>query len=75
MKWLCRFSLLVVFIVLAQGCANRPFLIENSSGILEWNRKTGQFEMLWEHAERSPQAKTDTVFVQCTCGGECNPNQ
>lgn len=40
----------------------RTFLV-SSQGIATYDRQTGKFEILWEHAEKSAPIVHDTVFV------------
>ena len=45
------------------GCTTPNFLWCTSSGIVTYNRHTGQFEMLWENQVKEPVVVHDTVYV------------
>ena len=46
-----------------QSCQSPNFLWCTSSGIVTYNRHTGQFEMLWENAAKQIEVVHDTVYV------------
>lgn len=57
---------LILVSLLVMGCAPRDWFLINSSGIMTYNRHTGQFELLWE--SKSPAVviphdslKSDTI--------------
>lgn len=45
------------------SCQSPNFLWCTSSGIVTYNRHTGQFEMLWENAAKQVEVVHDTVYV------------
>lgn len=45
------------------SCQSPNFLWCTSSGIVTYNRHTGQFEMLWENASQKAIEIHDTVYV------------
>ena len=45
------------------SCQSPNFLWCTSSGIVTYNRHTGQFEMLWENVVKEPVVVHDTIFV------------
>lgn len=45
------------------SCTSPNFLWCTSSGIVTYNRHTGQFEMLWESEIEKQGIKHDTVYV------------
>ena len=54
--WIC-FTLAVF-----AGCSPVKYLFVDSSGIMSYNRHTGQFEVLWEHkSERTDYPKDDSL--------------
>ena len=59
---------LVVFAMVAgcfstSSCTTPNFLWCTSSGIVTYNRHTGQFEMLWENGQGEMKVVHDTVYV------------
>ena len=46
-----------------QSCTTPNFLWCTSSGIVTYNRHTGQFEMLWENEVKEPTIIHDTIYV------------
>ena len=65
-KILCSF--LAIFGLAAgcfslQSCARPDFLWCTSSGIVTYNRHTGQFEMLWENAGEGVKIVHDTIYI------------
>lgn len=66
MKVLGKF--LVIFAMVSgsfffTSCQSPNFLWCTSSGIVTYNRHTGQFEMLWENAAKQVEVVHDTVYV------------
>lgn len=63
------FSKFLVVFGLASGgfffssCQSPNFLWCTSSGIVTYNRHTGQFELLWENTSPSVVEVHDTVYV------------
>ena len=45
------------------SCQSPNFLWCTSSGIVTYNRHTGQFEMLWENAAKQIETVHDTVYI------------
>lgn len=65
-KYLLLGFKLILLSLLVMGCAPRDWFLINSSGILTYNRHTGQLEVLWE--SKSPAViihrdslKSDTI--------------
>lgn len=64
-----KFTLFLVIFGMVSGCfcnlscTSPNFLWCTSSGIVTYNRHTGQFEMLWENLVQQPQIIHDTVYV------------
>lgn len=59
---------LVIFAIAAgcfffQSCQSPNFLWCTSSGIVTYNRHTGQFELLWENQSSQPVLVHDTIYV------------
>lgn len=48
---------------LCASCANPKWFMCNSNGIFQYNRHTGQLELLWENAAQPTTAVHDTVYV------------
>lgn len=46
-----------------QSCTTPNFLWCTSSGIVTYNRHTGQFEMLWENQAQHVETIHDTIYV------------
>lgn len=63
------FGLFLVIFALASGCfclmscQSPNFLWCTSSGIVTFNRHTGQFEMLWENQSKQVETVHDTIYV------------
>lgn len=49
--------------ILISGCAPAKWLWCSSNGIMTYNPRTGQFEMLWEYAAQPTLVIHDTVYV------------
>ena len=49
--------------ILISGCAPAKWLWCSSNGIMSYNPRTGQFEMLWEYAAQPTLVIHDTVYV------------
>lgn len=45
------------------SCTSPNFLWCTSSGIVTYNRHTGQFEMLWENQAERREVIHDTIYV------------
>lgn len=45
------------------SCTSPAFLWCTSNGIIEYNRHTGQFEMIWEAQHKQANPVHDTVYV------------
>jgi len=45
------------------SCTSPNFLWCTSSGIVTYNRHTGQFEMLWENQAEHREVIHDTIYV------------
>lgn len=45
------------------SCSSPAFLWCTSNGIIEYNRHTGQFEMIWEAQHKQANPVHDTVYV------------
>ena len=59
---------LVIFALAAgsfsfMACSTPNFLWCTSSGIVTYNRHTGQFEMLWENQSQPIETVHDTIYV------------
>lgn len=46
-----------------QSCQSPNFLWCTSSGIVTYNRHTGQFEMLWENEAKPTILVHDTIYI------------
>lgn len=46
-----------------QSCTTPNFLWCTSSGIIQYNRHTGQFEMLWENENKMGETVHDTIYI------------
>lgn len=63
------FGLFLVIFAMVSGsfffssCTSPAFLWCTSNGIIEYNRHTGQFEMIWEAQHKQANPVHDTVFV------------
>ena len=63
------FGKFLVFFAMVLGgfcvcsCTSPNFLWCTSSGIVTYNRHTGQFEMLWENQSKQVEVIHDTVYV------------
>lgn len=60
---------LVIFAIVAGcfstlACTTPNFLWCTSSGIVTYNRHSGQFEMLWENAGESSNIVHDTIYIE-----------
>ena len=60
---LLRLVFCVFGITLFSSCTPSKFLWFTSSGIMTYNRNTGQFEVLWENNGGGHPEKCDTVYV------------
>lgn len=60
-KYLVLGFKLILVSLLVMGCAPRDWFLINSSGILTYNRHTGQFEMLWESKSPAVVIHRDTL--------------
>lgn len=64
-----KFTLFLIIFGMVSGCfcnlscTSPNFLWCTSSGIVTYNRHTGQFEMLWENQVQQPQIIHDTIYV------------
>ena len=45
------------------SCSSPAFLWCTSNGIIEYNRHTGQFEMIWEAEHKQANPVHDTIYV------------
>ena len=45
------------------ACTSPAFLWCTSNGIIEYNRHTGQFEMIWEAERKQANPVHDTIYV------------
>lgn len=65
-----NFGLFLVIFALVSGaffcasCQSPNFLWCTSSGIVTYNRHTGQFEMLWENTGQRSEIVHDTVYIR-----------
>ena len=64
----CPSKFLVIFALVlgcfsSQSCSTPNFLWCTSSGIVTYNRHTGQFEMLWENNAHSLNVIHDTIYI------------
>ena len=63
------FGLFLVIFAMVSGsffftsCSSPAFLWCTSNGIIEYNRHTGQFEMIWEAQHKQANPVHDTVYV------------
>ena len=46
------------------SCSGGKLIWCTSNGIITYNRHTGQFEMLWEHAIKQPEVIHDTIYIK-----------
>lgn len=53
----------VTILTILTGCANPRWFWCTSSGIMTYNRHTGQFEVIWENQAKPTEVKHDTVYV------------
>ena len=56
-------GMLFVGMTLCTSCTPSKLLWFSSSGIMTYNRNTGQFEVLWENNGQGNAVKCDTVYV------------
>lgn len=59
------FKLIGIAIVggfVASCCPSRTFMV-GTNGIATYNRHTGQFEVLWEYAEKPLPVIHDTIYI------------
>lgn len=71
-RFLIRFSVIFALVPGAfflMACQSPNFLWCTSSGIVTYNRHTGQFEMLWENTAPNVVEVHDTIYV---CSDEIN---
>ena len=59
----CLMILVLGLAILISGCAPAKWLWCSSNGIMSYNPRTGQFEMLWEYAAQPQIVIHDTVYV------------
>lgn len=63
------FGLFLVIFAMVSGsfffssCTSPAFLWCTSNGIIEYNRHTGQFEMIWEAERKQANPFHDTIYV------------
>lgn len=55
----CLISTLFLF----PSCSPGKFYLWTSNGIMNYNRHTGQFELLWENNINNTKIVRDTVYV------------
>lgn len=60
---LFRFSMVVFGITFLVSCTPSKLLWFTSSGIMTYNRNTGQLEVLWENNGAGHPEKCDTVYI------------
>lgn len=48
---------------LTSSCTSPNLVWCTSSGILSYNRHTGQFELLWENVHSEPEKVHDTIYI------------
>lgn len=53
----------VTILAILSGCANPKWFWCSSSGIMTYNRHTGQFEVIWENQAKPSVVKHDTIYV------------
>lgn len=64
------FGLFLLIFAIVGGCfsissCTTPNLIwYTSSGIVTYNRHTGQFELLWENEQKQPIEVHDTIYIR-----------
>lgn len=46
-----------------ESCTTPNMVWCTSNGIIQYNRHTGQFEMLWENSAKQNEVVHDTVYV------------
>lgn len=56
------FWLIFGLILICSGCSNRYFLV-NSSGIMEYDRNSGRWSVLWEYNQKEVTKDTIKVIV------------
>lgn len=54
---------LISGLFLFASCANPKWFLCSSNGIFQYNRHTGQVELLWENAAAPVSVVHDTIFV------------
>lgn len=59
MKTKVLFLLLIAYLVTA--CSPQRWFLVNTNGIMTYNTRTGQFEMIWEWRETPHEVKSDSV--------------
>lgn len=62
------FSLVVIFWLIFglftfESCASDKLVWSTSSGIVTYNRLSGQFEMLWDGTRNEHKFRSDTVYI------------
>lgn len=63
MKWVLKLVGFSIVGVLATSCCpSRTFMV-GTNGIATYNRHTGQFEVLWEYAEKPLPIIHDTIYI------------
>lgn len=67
MKKIFVFVLVIFALVggqfLLESCTTPNMVWCTSNGIIQYNRHTGQFEMLWENSAKQTEVVHDTVYV------------
>ncbi len=67
MKRIFSFVLVIFALVggqfLIESCTTPNMVWCTSNGIIQYNRHTGQFEMLWENSAKQTEVVHDTVYV------------
>ena len=56
-------GMLFLGITLFSSCSPSKMLWFTSSGVMTYNRNTGQFEVLWENNGQGNAVKCDTVYI------------
>lgn len=59
----CLMIMVLGLAILISGCTPAKWLWCSSNGIMSYNPRTGQFEMLWEYAAQPQIVIHDTVYV------------
>lgn len=60
----CKFVIAILLLLSIVSCANPKWFWCSSSGIMTYNRHTGQFEVVWENEAKPSEVVHDTIFIE-----------